>query len=121
MVKKISAAAIVLSFTFALSCTNERKEDRNQMKDAQKQVKPPIAQKIPKELEIHGDLRIDNYYWLNQREDQQVLDYLNAENTYREGVMAHLEDLQEELFQEMKGRIKEKDESVPQIDNGYWY
>ena len=59
------------------------------MKDAQKQVKPPIAQKIPKELEIHGDLRIDNYYWLNERENQEVIDYLEQENAYYDTMTSH--------------------------------
>ena len=81
----------------------------------------PVAQKIPKELTIHDDIRIDDYYWLNQRENPEVINYLNSENAYTEQEMAHTKAFQEELFLEMKGRIKEKDQSVPYLDNGYYY
>ena len=84
-------------------------------------AQPPVATKKPKELVQNGDTRIDNYYWLNERHNAEVIAYLEAENKYKDGIMADLKDLQEDLFQEIKGRIKEKDESVPQIDNGYWY
>lgn len=84
-------------------------------------VKPPVAKKINKQLTIHNDTRIDNYYWLNQREDQDVLNYLNAENKYTDTVLKHTEDFQKSLFEEMKSRIKEDDESVPYKQNGYWY
>ncbi|MBO9203003.1 MULTISPECIES: S9 family peptidase [Niastella] len=84
-------------------------------------VKPPIAGKEPKEFIAHGDKRIDEYYWLNQREDQKVLDYLKAENTYLDTMMSGTSNLREKLYTEMKSRIKEKDESVPYKDNGYWY
>ncbi|TAI48668.1 S9 family peptidase [Flagellimonas allohymeniacidonis] len=83
--------------------------------------KPPIAKKIPKSLELHGDVRIDNYYWLNNREDEEVIDYLSAENAYYEQMTAHTKTFQEELFKEMKSRIKEDDASVPYKLNGFWY
>ncbi|MDX1277536.1 S9 family peptidase [Oceanihabitans sediminis] len=82
---------------------------------------PPIAKKIPQKLEAHEDVRIDNYFWLNNRNDQNVLDYLYAENDYTKSVLAHTEPLQKELFKEMKARIKEDDSSVPYKLNGYWY
>ena len=82
---------------------------------------PPIAQKIPKQLTQHGDTRTDNYYWLNERENPEVIAYLEAENAYTKQVMARTEDLQENLYQEMIGRIQQKDESAPFRDNGYWY
>ena len=84
-------------------------------------VKPPVAKKIPKELTIHDDTRIDNYYWLNQREDPEVIAYLEAENAYYEAKTRHLEGFTEDLFQEMKARIKQDDSSVPYKYNGYWY
>ncbi|GGG43964.1 oligopeptidase B [Croceivirga lutea] len=84
-------------------------------------VQPPIAKKNPKELVKHGDTRIDNYYWLNQREDQEVIDYLNAENEYYETLTAHTKDFQEALYSEMRSRIKEDDTSVPYKLNGYYY
>ncbi|MFH4965293.1 S9 family peptidase [Gaetbulibacter sp. M235] len=86
-----------------------------------KAIEQPIAKKIPKELKIHDDVRIDNYYWLNDKENPDVIDYLNAENAYTKQMMAHTEDFQKSLFEEMKGRIKEDDTTVPYKLNGYWY
>ena len=83
--------------------------------------KPPIAIKKPKRLEKHGDVRVDNYYWLNDREDPEVIDYLESENAYYKAMTAHTEKFQVELFQEMKSRIKEDDSSVPYKLNGYYY
>ncbi|MDQ2177759.1 S9 family peptidase [Marinifilum sp. D714] len=82
---------------------------------------PPVAQKIPKELKIHDHTRIDNYYWLNQREDSAVINYLTAENNYTDAVMKHTEEFQTKLFDEMVARIKKTDESVPAKSNGYYY
>ncbi|AXT19922.1 S9 family peptidase [Flavobacteriaceae bacterium AU392] len=82
---------------------------------------PPIARKIPKELSIHSDTRIDNYFWLNDRENPEVIDYLNKENAYFEEMTSHTKDFQNNLFEEMKSRIKEDDETVPYKYNGYWY
>ena len=84
-------------------------------------VKPPVAKKVPKELTIHNDTRTDNYYWLNERENQEVIAYLEAENDYYQAKTKHLEGFTEDLFQEMKSRIKEDDSSVPYKFNGYWY
>ena len=84
-------------------------------------VKQPVAKKIPKELKIHNDTRIDNYYWLNDRENPDVIDYLNAENEYTKEALKHTESFQKQLFEEMKGRIKENDTTVPYKLNGYWY
>ncbi|KPM33248.1 Protease II [Croceitalea dokdonensis DOKDO 023] len=85
------------------------------------QTKAPRAKKIPKELTIHGDVRVDNYYWLNNREDKEVIAYLEAENAYYEENTAHTKKLQSRLFDEMKSRIKEDDTSVPYKLNGYYY
>ncbi len=82
---------------------------------------PPVAKKIPKNFENHGDKRVDDYYWMNERENPDVVAHLNAENTYREAKLKHTEGLQKKLFDEMVGRIKQTDESVPYKDNGYWY
>ncbi|SDW71748.1 oligopeptidase B [Lutibacter oricola] len=81
----------------------------------------PSVEKIEKRLEIHGDVRIDNYYWLNEKENPKVIDYLNAENDYFEAETAHTKEFQELLFTELKSRIKEDDESVPYKKNGYFY
>jgi len=85
------------------------------------EIKPPIAKKILKLLEAHSDVRTDNYFWMNNREDENVINHLNAENEYCEAMMAHTKDFQNHLFEEMKARIKEDDESVPYKYNGYWY
>lgn len=85
------------------------------------QPTPPVASKVPHELVMHNDTRIDPYYWMNQRDSEEVIEYLNQENAYTEAVMKSTEKLQEALFQEIKGRIKEQDESVPYFENGYYY
>ncbi len=90
-------------------------------KKMSKITQPPVAKIVPKNLEKHGDVRVDNYYWLNQREDKEVIDYLTAENKYYEQMTAHTKDFRTSLFDEMKSRIKEDDESVPYLYNGYWY
>ena len=82
---------------------------------------PPVAKKIPTSLEKHGDIRVDNYYWLNDRENPDVIDYLNQENDYYNSITKHTKDFQNNLFEEMKSRIKEDDTSVPYFYNQYWY
>ena len=81
----------------------------------------PIAPKQPKEITQHGQTRIDNYFWLRNKEDPEVLKYLHAEQEYMEEVTQHTKPLQETLFQEMKGRIKEDDSSAPEKDGEYFY
>ncbi len=95
-------------------------------------IKPPKAEKIPTELEMHGDIRIDNYFWMRlsdqqknaatkDEQTQKVLNYLDAENEYYSQITAHTLDFKDQLFEEMKSRIKEDDESVPYKKNGYFY
>ncbi len=110
---------------FILSCNNSTtlKNVTYQWPDG---ITPPIAEKKAKELIVHGDVRIDNYYWMNDffkkgPDSTNVVNYLKAENAYLDTMMSGLKGLRETLFSEMKGRIKEKDESVPYKDNGYWY
>ena len=81
----------------------------------------PKAKKIDKTLEIHGHKRTDSYFWLNERENPDVIKYLEEENAYADFVMKDTEELQEQLFQEMKARYKEDDESLPYFFNEYWY
>ena len=94
--------------------------------------KPPIAKKIPLKITTHNDIRVDDYFWMRLSDEQKnaetpdpqtqdVLDYLNAENDYTKQVLAHTEDFQKKLFDEIVGRIKQDDESVPYADNGYFY
>ena len=121
--KNLVQSIVVLSLIFATSCKQE------QMKI---DIDAPVAEKIPKQLEKHGDIRVDNYYWMRLTDEQKnaktpdehtqkVLDYLNAENTYYDTITAHTKQFKEDLFQEMKARIKEDDESVPYKSNGYFY
>ena len=95
-------------------------------------VDAPVAKKIAKELTLHNDTRIDNYFWMRlsdeqknaenpDRQTQDVLDYLNSENDYLEEVMGHTNELQNKLYDEMVSRIKKDDQSVPVKDNGYLY
>ena len=95
-------------------------------------MQPPDAEKIPKELVSHGDVRLDNYYWMKLSDEQKnasepdeqtqkVISYLESENEYLDASMAHTEGLQETLYNEIVGRIKQTDESVPYFKNGYWY
>lgn len=81
----------------------------------------PVAKIIEKQLEKHGNVRIDPYYWLNERENPEVIDYLNQENDYYKAATLHTKAFQENLFLEMKSRIKEDDSSVPYLYNGYYY
>jgi oligopeptidase B len=81
----------------------------------------PVAEKKPFELELHGDLRIDDYYWLRERTNPEVLAYLEAENAYAAAVMAKSQTLREELFNELKSRIQPDESTVPALDNGYYY
>ncbi len=81
----------------------------------------PVAKKVDKILKMHAHERNDEFYWLNERGNQEVIDYLNAENDYRDTYMKDYKNLENELFEEIKSRIKEDDTSVPYLDNGYYY
>ena len=111
---KKMTSLMAISLIFATAC----KDKEENMKDT---IQPPIAKKIPHALEKHGHVRNDDYYWLNDRENPEVIAYLNAENDYYKKMTAHTEQLQKDLFEEMKSRIKEDDESVPYFYNGYYY
>lgn len=109
-----------------LSCTNNDNKVKKETYTWPEGVKPPVAEKKPKELIAHGDTRTDDYYWMNDffkkgPDSTKAVDYLNAENAYLDTMMHATRKLQADLFKEMKGRIKEKDESVPVFDNGYYY
>ena len=84
-------------------------------------LKAPKAEKIPYQLKKHGDIRIDNYYWIKEKENPEVIDYLERENDYYQRMTESSKSLKEDLFFEMKKRIKEEDESVPYFLNGFWY
>ena len=84
-------------------------------------ISPPIADVIPHQHKIHNHIRTDPYYWLNERENPKVLDYLDRENNYYQKMTYHTHSLQNDLYKEMRARIKEDDSSVPYFYNGYWY
>jgi oligopeptidase B len=82
---------------------------------------PPVAKKIPKVRDLHGDRFVDDYFWLREKSNPEVIKYLEAENAYTDTVMKPLEGLQDTLYTEMLARIKETDLSVPYRDGDYWY
>ena len=84
-------------------------------------INPPIAQKIPVTLTTAGHERVDNYFWLNERKNPKVIEYLDIENAYTKKMMRDTEDLQDILFTEITSRIKQDDQSVPYFKNGYFY
>ena len=84
-------------------------------------AQPPVARKIPKTEVVHGAARVDDYFWLRDKTDPEVAAYLNAENAWADEVMKGTEGLQERLYKEMLGHIKETDLSVPYRFGGWWY
>lgn len=82
---------------------------------------PPRAVRHPHRLEIHGHVRVDDYYWLRERDRPEVRAYLDAENAYVREVLAHTAAFEDRLFDEIKARIKQTDMSVPYRDGAYWY
>jgi len=110
----IWALSLIIVAAVMFSCSAPQKKSTEE-------VEPPDVEKRPKELTLHGDTRTDNYYWLNQRDNPEVIEYLKAENAYKEKMMKHTEKLQKKLYKEIVGRIKKTDRSVPYLDNGYYY
>ncbi len=104
---------LVLSILVPLACAPGS--------DSQVLPEPPVAQVIPTELEKHGHIRVDDYFWLRERENPEVLELLRAENRYTDAMLAHTADLQDELYEEIIARIKEDDTSVPYEEDGYQY
>lgn len=86
-----------------------------------KAARPPVAKKVPKQMTTHGDTRTDNYFWLREKSDREVIAYLEAENAYTDAVMRPTVGLQEKLYKEMVGRIKETDVTVPYRIGDYYY
>ena len=83
--------------------------------------KPPVALRRPHHHQTHGDVREDDYYWLRERDNPEVIDYLKAENAWTDAAMGHTAKLQADLFEEIKGRIRQTDMSVPYRDGAYRY
>ncbi len=106
---------LVSLFTFLFSCSSPEGET---VGDA---PEPPVAKIEPTELTTHGLTRVDDYFWLRERENPEVIAYLEAENEYTAAAMAHTEELQATLFEEIRNRIKPDDSSVPYKDGDYFY
>ena len=114
----------LLTVCLFVSCTQNLQKENSMM--------PPTAEKIPRELTVHGHTRIDDYYWMrltdeqknaNEPDDQtqKVVDYMGQENAYTEAGLKQTKQFQEKLFDEIVGRVKKDDSTVPYFKNGYWY
>jgi oligopeptidase B len=115
--RKAAAFIMMLSGMGLFAC----KENKKSMSAEIKTVQPPIAEQRDTAMTIHGDTRIDKYYWMNDRNDPKVIAYLTAENEYLDTIMEPHKELRKKLYEEMRGRIMETDASVPYLKNGYYY
>ncbi len=106
---------LIFGVIFAQSCNSDMKNT------SMKKLTPPVAEQKQYQHSIHNDIRMDEYYWLKDKDNPEVIDYLERENDYYEKATSHTVEFQNELFEEMKARIKEDDSSVPYFYNGYWY
>ncbi|WP_462250294.1 S9 family peptidase [Ekhidna sp.] len=124
--RQFKSLALLTGVLLFGACTNQTTEEKPMRPDA------PVAAKADTLLKEHGQTRLDPYFWMRLSDEQkradepdehttQVLDYLNSENDYTKTVMSHTEELQGKLYEEIVGRIKQTDESVPYVSNGYWY
>src|SRR5712664_3616159 len=91
------------------------------MSPATPALAPPMAAARPHRFDEHGNVRIDQYYWLRDRDNPEVIKYLEDENAYTKAVMAHTQALQDRLFEELKGRVRQDDQSVPFRQRSYFY
>src|SRR3989454_8700667 len=82
---------------------------------------PPVAAMRPHRFDEHGNVRIDEYYWLRDRDNPEVIKYLEGENAYTKAVMAQTQALQDRLFEEFNGRVRQNGQSVPYRQGGYCY
>ena len=110
---------LALLFVLLVVACNPQKE--NKILKQSDFPTPPVAEIKPDTFVEFNQQRIDNYYWMKNKTDPKVIDYLNAENAYTETVMASTKDLQETIYDEILGRMKEDDESYPSFRNGYYY
>ena len=110
---------LALLFVLMVTACNPQKE--NKILKQSDFPTPPVAEIKPDTFVEFNQQRIDNYYWMKNKTDPKVIDYLNAENAYTETVMASTKDLQETIYDEILGRMKEDDESYPSFRNGYYY
>ncbi|MBE0364733.1 oligopeptidase B [Pseudoalteromonas ulvae UL12] len=130
MAKILPFSLTVLSLALLSACSDKaptqtvtQNEQTAVVASSAQQVVAPIAKKVPFEMEVHGDKRIDDYYWMrdDKRENPEILAHLEAENNYTNAQLAHTEKLQADLFEELKARIKKNDDSVPVKKGQYFY
>ena len=130
MAKILPFTLTALSFALLSACSDQapsqtavKSEQLTQATANQAVVAAPIAKKVPFEMQVHGDKRVDDYYWMrdDKREDPEILAHLEAENNYTNAQLAHTEKLQADLFEELKARIKKNDDSVPVKKGQYFY
>lgn len=110
-----------LAFALGLTACNNTIQETVKTTRQSDYPAPPVAAIKPVTFNEFGNQRVDNYFWLKEKNNPEVISYLQAENAYCDTVMKSTLGLQEKIFSEMKGRIKETDETVPQLDNGYYY
>lgn len=119
---KLFYVALSLSLGAALfSCTSSSTKELNPVANQDAYPKPPIAPQKPQTFTEHGYERVDDFFWLKDKKNPEVIQYLKAENAYADTVMAPTKPFQEKLYKEMRSRIKEDDQSVPVFINGYYY
>jgi oligopeptidase B len=114
-----ATATLFVAFLCLIACKTP--PDQTPVTNQSDYPTPPVADVIPQVFKEHGYQRTDNYFWLKDKTKPETIAYLNAENAYCDTVMAATKELQKTLFEEMKGRIKEEDQSVPYFDAGYYY
>ena len=111
---------LAVTFLFILTSCNDPKKETPILKQSDYPM-PPVAAMIPDTFTNFGQQRIDNYAWLKDKQNPEVIAYLNAENAYTESVMASTAGLQQTIYDEIVGRMKEDDESYPSFRDGYYY
>lgn len=111
---------IISAIAFLIASCNPKKEEVKILKQSDFPT-PPVAEVIPDTFVNFGQQRIDNYYWLKDKNNPKVIEYLKAENVYTDSVMASTKGLQQTIFDEIVGRMKEDDESYPSLKDGYYY
>ncbi|MFK7949035.1 MAG: oligopeptidase B, partial [Saprospiraceae bacterium] len=115
-IQQTSTYIILLITIFTIISCKQETNDKNMSN-----IQPPVAKKLERLDTINDVILKDDYYWLRERESEEVLDYLKAENKYTDAMTEHLKPLQEELYKEMVARINEDDASVPVKKGDYFY
>jgi oligopeptidase B len=116
-----SSVLAILAAALVAGCASVPAEKSTSPAMSKATMTPPVAKKNPKTFEKFGDVRVDDYFWLREKSNPDVINYLNAENSYTESVLGGLKPFQDQLYKDMLSRIKETDDNVPYFMRGYWY